>query len=206
MQVKLLRVLQEQSLRRWAARGYPRGRRIIAATTANLKEEVAAGRFRRDLYYRVAVVTQEVPPLRSRPEDIPLLARYFLEKLADGKTAPLELEDSALQALRAYPFPGNVRELGNILERAAVFCPQGGRIGPACLPPEVREATRAPQATPPETAATPDAAPVTTLAELERAHILQTLDRAHGNRTLAADMLGISRSSLWRKLRQYGVE
>lgn len=259
MQVKLLRVLQEQSLRRVGGTAdIPVDVRIIAATNRNLKDEVAAGRFRRDLYYRVAVVTQEVPPLRSRPEDIPLLARYFLEKLAAGKNAPLELDDAALQALCAYPFPGNVRELGNILERAAVFCPQGGRISPASLPAEVRGGAPDPQ--PADTPSMPDASPATpttptslpplsptttpfasatppatsipfpttsqtlssaaivgsnqpagtdtlpTLAELEQKYILQTLERAQGNRTLAADLLGISRSSLWRKLRQYGVE
>ena len=259
MQVKLLRVLQEQSLRRVGGTvDIPVDVRIIAATNRNLKDEVAAGRFRRDLYYRVAVVTQEVPPLRSRPEDIPLLARYFLEKLAAGKNAPLELDDAALQALCAYPFPGNVRELGNILERAAVFCPQGGRISPASLPAEVRGGAPDPQ--PADTPSMPDASPATpttptslpplsptttpfasatppttsipfpttsqtlssaaivgpnqpagtdtlpTLAELEQKYILQTLERAQGNRTLAADLLGISRSSLWRKLRQYGVE
>ena len=259
MQVKLLRVLQEQSLRRVGGTAdIPVDVRIIAATNRNLKDEVAAGRFRRDLYYRVAVVTQEVPPLRSRPEDIPLLARYFLEKLAAGKNAPLELDDAALQALCAYPFPGNVRELGNILERAAVFCPQGGRISPASLPAEVRGGAPDPQ--PADAPSTPDASPATpatptslpplsptttpfasatppatsipfpttsqtlssaaivgsnqpagtdtlpTLAELEQKYILQTLERAQGNRTLAADLLGISRSSLWRKLRQYGVE
>ena len=141
MQVKLLRVLQEQNLRRVGGTvDIPVDVRIIAATNRNLKEEVEAGRFRRDLYYRVAVVTQELPPLRSRAEDIPLLARYFLARLAEqGGAVPLDIEDDALDALWQYPFPGNVRELANILERAAVFCPPGGSIGLAHLPPEVSE-------------------------------------------------------------------
>jgi len=212
MQVKLLRVLQEQNLRRVGGTvDIPVDVRIIAATNRNLKEEVEAGRFRRDLYYRVAVVTQELPPLRSRAEDVPLLARYFLTRLAEqGGAVPLEIDDHALDALRQYPFPGNVRELANILERAAVFCPPGGSIGLAHLPPEVRDmqgctaqpfAAAAPATSLPQVAATP----LVPLAEMEKQHILHALELAGDNRTLAADMLGISRSSLWRKLREYGV-
>ena len=220
MQVKLLRVLQEQNLRRVGGTvDIPVDVRIIAATNRNLKDEVEAGRFRRDLYYRVAVVTQELPPLRSRAEDVPLLARFFLTRLAEqGGAVPLDIDDSALEALRRYPFPGNVRELANILERAAVFCPPGGSIGLAHLPPEVREAqgrmaqplTVAPAAqnmaaiTAPGHTAGQDA-PLLPLAEMEKQHILHALELAGDNRTLAADMLGISRSSLWRKLREYGV-
>ena len=144
MQVKLLRVLQEQTLRRVGGTvDIPVDVRIIAATNRNLKEEVEAGRFRRDLYYRVAVVTQEMPPLRNRAEDIPLLARFFLEKMAEQGNTPLDMDEEALEALRRYPFPGNVRELANILERAAVFCPPGGSIGLAHLPQDVQEALHA---------------------------------------------------------------
>ena len=220
MQVKLLRVLQEQNLRRVGGTvDIPVDVRIIAATNRNLKEEVEAGRFRRDLYYRVAVVTQELPPLRSRAEDVPLLARFFLTRLAEqGGAVPLDIDDSALDALRLYPFPGNVRELANILERAAVFCPPGGSIGLAHLPPEVREAqgrgaqpvamATAAQGAVANTAqahALGQSAPLVPLAEMEKQHILHALELAGDNRTLAADMLGISRSSLWRKLREYGV-
>lgn len=268
MQVKLLRVLQEQTLRRVGGTvDIPVDVRIIAATNRNLKEEVEAGRFRRDLYYRVAVVTQELPPLRSRVEDISLLARFFLARLAEqGGAAPLDIDEDALDALRLYPFPGNVRELANILERAAVFCPPGGSIGLSHLPPEVCEAvlrptmpaSAAPAAASPHPATTLFAAPAATgseradaapaiaaapvksasqasptpptspappvssappapqheqkqegplvpLAEMEKQHILRALELAGDNRTLAADMLGISRSSLWRKLREYGV-
>ena len=220
MQVKLLRVLQEQNLRRVGGTvDIPVDVRIIAATNRNLKEEVEAGRFRRDLYYRVAVVTQELPPLRSRAEDVPLLARFFLTRLAEqGGAVPLDIDDSALEALRLYPFPGNVRELANILERAAVFCPPGGSIGLAHLPPEVREAqgrtaqpsamTSASQsvgANPATGHTIGQDTPLMPLAEMEKQHILHALELARDNRTLAADMLGISRSSLWRKLREYGV-
>ena len=220
MQVKLLRVLQEQNLRRVGGTvDIPVDVRIIAATNRNLKEEVEAGRFRRDLYYRVAVVTQELPPLRSRAEDVPLLARFFLTRLAEqGGAVPLNIDDSALEALRLYPFPGNVRELANILERAAVFCPPGGSIGLAHLPPEVREAqgrtaqpsamTSASQsvgANPATGHTIGQDTPLMPLAEMEKQHILHALELARDNRTLAADMLGISRSSLWRKLREYGV-
>jgi len=250
MQVKLLRVLQEQTLRRVGGTvDIPVDVRIIAATNRNLKEEVEAGRFRRDLYYRVAVVTQEMPPLRNRAEDIPLLARFFLEKMAEQGNTPLDMDEEALEALRRYPFPGNVRELANILERAAVFCPPGGSIGLAHLPQDVQEALHAqPQlgapVTPPSVSSPASAAgapgvavasPATVpfseslpaavaecddepsqpygedasgallpLAEVEKRHILHALELAGDNRTLAADMLGISRSSLWRKLREYG--
>ena len=206
MQVKLLRVLQEQNLRR-------------VGGTVDIPVE--AGRFRRDLYYRVAVVTQELPPLRSRAEDIPLLARFFLARLAEqGGAVPLDIEDDALDALRQYPFPGNVRELANILERAAVFCPPGGSIGLAHLPPEVSEvaahlsvrnpdsssaAVRQEDAAAAPSACPQAATPLVPLAEMEKQHILHALELAGDNRTLAADMLGISRSSLWRKLREYGV-
>ena len=268
MQVKLLRVLQEQTLRRVGGTvDIPVDVRIIAATNRNLKEEVEAGRFRRDLYYRIAVVTQELPPLRSRVEDIPMLARFFLARLAEqGGAAPLDIDEAALDALRQYPFPGNVRELANILERAAVFCPPGGSIGLSHLSPEVSEPGLHPSTTPsaapvaasphlsttvsaapaatgagradvaPTIAATPMASatpvppepqappappvssappapehgqgqdtPLVPLAEMEKQHILRALELAGDNRTLAADMLGISRSSLWRKLREYGV-
>ena len=227
MQVKLLRVLQEQNMRRVGGTvDIPVDVRIIAATNRNLKEEVEAGRFRRDLYYRVAVVTQELPPLRSRAEDIPLLARYFLEKLAEQRgTTPPDMDESALDALRSYSFPGNVRELANILERAVVFCPPGGRIGLAHLPPEVRETVlpsmrRAGVVVDASGAGMEQAGrerqtgrnpagesveSVEPLAEVEKRHILHALELAGDNRTLAADMLGISRSSLWRKLREYGV-
>jgi len=201
--------------------------------TATSRKRWRPGDFARDLYYRVAVVTQELPPLRSRAEDVPLLARFFLARLAEqGGGVPLDLDDSALDALRRYPFPGNVRELANILERAAVFCPPGGSIGLAHLPPEVREDP--PRQAPPVAmgtealvtsqplaaglaagqatdltagqAAGPDAsAHLVPLAEMEKQHILHALELAGDNRTLAADMLGISRSSLWRKLREYGV-
>lgn len=206
MQAKLLRVLQEQSLRRVGGTvDIPVDVRLITATNRNLKEEVEAGRFRRDLYYRVAVVTQELPPLRSRAEDIPLLVRFFLESLAErSNSAPLDMDEDALRALRAYSFPGNVRELVNILERAAVFCPVEGRICTAHLPVEVRENVETGTERIPESGSAPNAA-VLPLAEVEKRHILHALALAGDNRTLAADMLGISRSSLWRKLREYGM-
>ena len=165
-----------------------------------------------------------------------MLARFFLARLAEqGGAAPLDIDEPALDALRLYPFPGNVRELANILERAAVFCPPGGSIGLSHLSPEVSEVAArlsvrnpgsstaavrqedaaaatpvCPQATTPcapvPAAPAPGAAtPLVPLAEMEKQHILHALELAGDNRTLAADMLGISRSSLWRKLREYGV-
>jgi two-component system response regulator AtoC len=194
LQVKLLRVLQERRIQRLGStQPVPVDARFIAATHHDLTARVREGSFREDLFYRLAVIRLEVPPLRERLDDLPLLAGQILVRLNAklGKTVR-GLTPEALEALRAYPFPGNVRELENLLERALIFTgsdtlglsdlalPQ--TVGP--LPPP----------------------PAATLDSLERQAILQALQRWEGNRTRAAAELGISRRTLLNKIKQYGIE
>ena len=197
MQAKLLRFLQTGEIR-------PIGStttrfvdvRLVAATNKDLVREVKEGRFREDLYYRLNVIPLYVPPLRDRVSDIPLLARHFLERLArrSGQTAPL-LEGEALEALLAYDWPGNVRELQNVMERAMALC-RDGRIGLSVLPRFGRplRTERALEG------------PVESLPVLERRHIIETLDRVGWNKKRAAELLEISTTTLWRRLKEFGVD
>jgi len=197
MQTKLLRVLQEREIMR-VGESKPRKTdvRVIAATNRSLPREIAEGRFREDLFYRLGVVEIEIPPLRSRTDDILPLARYFVEKFSRALKRPgLRLDAACRDLLQAYSWPGNVRELENAIERAAVLSP-GDAILPENLPPSVlscRSMTRAgvlgrdPLDVP--------------LADLEREHIQAVMERTGGNRTQAARALGISSATLWRKLR-----
>jgi DNA-binding NtrC family response regulator len=199
VQVKLLRVLQEKKLRRLGENiERPVDVRVIAATNRQLKDELRQDRFREDLFYRLSVVEIEIPPLRDRPEDIVPLVRLFTERLAARLDLPnLILDATCLEILQAYEWPGNVRELENSLERAAVMS-EGGRIMPEHLPPVIRG----------RGGARPGAASGVprTLAELEKRHVLAVLDETAGNRTRAAKILGISATTLWRKLKAWGEE
>lgn len=194
IQVKLLRVLQEREIWR-IGENIPRrvDIRIIAATNTNLSEAVAANRFRKDLFFRLRVVEIRVPCLAERPEDILVLAGHFLEELSDRMKLPeLTLHKECYPYLLAYPWPGNVRELYNVLERAAIFG-QGGTIRADHLPPEIQH--------PDDTPTTLDSCSLQSLKAVETAHIRRTLEAAGGNRRRAAKILGISPSTLWRKLR-----
>jgi transcriptional regulator with PAS, ATPase and Fis domain len=200
MQAKLLRVLQEREVRRV---GETKTRsidvRILAATHRDLEAEVAAGRFRQDLYYRLRVIELLVPPLRERIEEVMPLAVRFLAEHAQHSGQPAALlSPEARRALLSYSWPGNVRELSNAIERAAVLA-GGARIEIGDLPVELQRES----STAPSTAAA--AHPALTLAEAERRHILGTLAAALGNRARAAQMLGIGQATLFRKLKQYGV-
>ncbi len=196
MQVKLLRAIQEREV-------LPLGSttpvkvdvRFIAASNRNMKEWVAEGRFRQDLYFRINVVNLHIPPLSQRREDIPLLAQHFLERAARvmGKGVHAIAED-ALALLSAYDFPGNVRELENIIERGVALC-LGDTLQAAHLPDDLRDLSIR--------AFRRRDGRVVPLEEWEREYILWVLDQAHGNQTLAAQMLGIDRVSLWRKLKRY---
>ncbi|HBW14998.1 MAG TPA: Fis family transcriptional regulator [Desulfovibrio sp.] len=199
MQVKLLRALQERSIRRVGGTvDIPVDVRLVAATNRDLKREAEAGTFRADLFYRLNVVSLRMPPLSERRADIPLLARYFTEKSArDMQVAPPAIGQDALDALARYPFPGNVRELQNIMERAVVLC-SDGVIKAGHLPPDLFEA--------PDHVMRGDERKALTLDDNERDHIMWMLEHAGGNRTLAARLLGIDRASLWRKLKRFGVE
>ena len=206
MQVKLLRVLQERKVR-----GVGESEessvdvRVLAATNRNVEEEVKAGKFRQDLYYRLNVIRLEVPPLRDRREDIPELAQHFLERCArEHDKSVRTLSPDAIRALDAYPFPGNVRELENIIERAIALA-SGPQIGLGDLPQDVSGATALP--TPalldlPEQGCDIDAV----LGEVERRLIQQALERAGGVRTNAAKTLGITLRSLRYRMQKLAMQ
>src|SRR5271155_3232991 len=198
-QSKVLRVLEEQ-------RFEPVGSnetvtvdvRVIAATNKNLEQEITLAHFRQDLFYRLNVIPFFVPPLRDRLQDIPTLARYFLNEFSSayGKRTR-ELSDTAMEILMRYPFPGNVRELRNLVERLVIVCPQA-RIEPHHLPPELfRGAAESPQH------------PYSTLHEArsayEREFILRKLQENRWNMTQTATALGLERSHLYRKMKSLGI-
>ena len=199
-QVKLLRVLQEREvIPVGATEAVPVDVRIVAATNRDLEEEIRRGGFRSDLYYRLNVITVHLPPLRDRGEDVPVLASFFLERFAGGRGRETpRLSQEAVDALSSYDWPGNVRELENALERAAVLTADG-EIQTSALPTRITE--RAPQ---PLVAAT--LPPNPTLEIVERAYIHWVLHSESGNKTRAAEVLGIDPSTLYRKLLRYGME
>jgi len=220
MQVKLLRVIQEREVTRVGGeKSQAVDVRLVAATNRNLQEEVAAGRFREDLYYRLKVVSLHMPPLKDRRDDIPLLGAHFASLYArkNDKTVT-GFSPEALDVLTAYSWPGNVRELENCMERAVVLL-SGHEISLRELPAELvhapecaalRSASPLPQRGGPDHPAT---APLTgtslagsTLEELERAAILQTLEKTGGNKSEAAKILGITRKTLHLKLAKYETE
>jgi len=195
VQAKLLRVLQGREITRIGEnRSRPVDVRIIAATNRVPDDEVAAGRFRSDLLYRLQVIEINIPPLRERPEDILPLSRHIVAKLSKRlKISRLKLDSTCIDYLQAYPWPGNVREMENALERAAVLS-HDGVIRPDCLPPhvideasgKVRQRGRLNR----------------TMAEIEREHIMAVLRANGNNRTQTAQILGISPVTLWRRLKQ----
>jgi len=193
-QVKLLRALQEGEVVR-LGENVPRkvDMRVIAATNRDLAAAIEDGAFREDLYYRLAVVEIEIPPLRTRPEDIPPLARHFAGTVGRRlKIAGLTLDATCLDYMMAYPWPGNIRELENAVERAALMSADG-RILPEHLPPALLA--------PMQVAVSGGAAGVLSLGDLQERHIRNVLEMTGGNRAAAARMLGISPVTLWRKLR-----
>ena len=195
MQVQLLRVLQEKTIIRvGGTREIPVDVRILAATNRSLQEEIARGHFREDLYYRLNVFTLRLPPLRRRKDDIPLFCRYFLDKFANrfNKDTP-HLSREFLDRLKSYPFPGNVRELENVLERAMVLA-DGPLLQVEHLPQRLQKKQPPPSPQEPET-------PLS-LMEMEQRHIQRVLAYTGNNKSRAAAILGISRASLWRKIKQ----
>jgi len=202
VQVKLLRALQSGEIRRVGAKESVRvDIRVIAATNRDVKRALAEGTFRDDLYYRLNVFHIELPPLRERREDIPLLANYFREKFAHELKKPVTgFSEDARTYLMRHDYPGNVRELENAIERAVTLA-EGHEVTAADLPPSVRE-SRIPLLG--RGAAFPYSEGLT-LAQLEAEHIRRVLVHTAGNTTKAAKSLGISRSTLWRKMREYGL-
>jgi two-component system nitrogen regulation response regulator NtrX len=216
-QTKLLRVLEQGEISRVGeARVRKVDVRVLAATNRDLQTEVKAGRFREDLFYRLNVLSISLPALRQRGNDVKLLLKHYLRDAAvrSGR-AKLEFSDDALAALAAYRWPGNVRELRNLTERLAVLCP-GEMIGVPDLPAECqasavpgeepKETTVAISgALPPQKAAAAPAEPTIKLADIEKNHILRILESCDNNKKLAAEKLGIDRSTLYAKLRAYGL-
>jgi DNA-binding NtrC family response regulator len=208
-QVKLLRTLENNEVRR-VGENVLRGVdvRVIAATHRDLKAAVERGTFREDLYYRLNVVQIELPPLRERREDIGLLAAWFLDRTMQRWDRPgLSFSSETADLLERYDYPGNVRELENAVEHA-VAVGDGPVLQPADLPSVFRASRLLPEQNAPATGgAPPPPRPREkwTLAEVEREHILGVLARHRGNATATARTLGISRTTLWRKLRGYGV-
>jgi DNA-binding NtrC family response regulator len=197
VQARLLRFLQAGALERVGGANAVRADvRIIAATQEDLADAVRLGRFRDDLFYRLNVVQIELPPLRTRAGDVPILAMRFLAKFAERNARPITgIEDAALELITRYAWPGNVRELENAIERAVVVCP-AERIRPQDLPPAVHHGG-------PVVATGAPPIPGSSLAEIERYAILRTLEAAGGSTSRAAEQLGISPRKIQYKLHEY---
>ncbi|HEV8267864.1 MAG TPA: sigma-54 dependent transcriptional regulator [Thermoanaerobaculia bacterium] len=210
LQVKFLRVLEE---RRVTLVGGNETKdvdfRLVAATNRDLAKEIEAGRFRQDLYYRLSVVTVEIPPLRARREDIPLLVERFRDVFAKEHDRPVTgISSSALAALTAYDWPGNVRELKNVVESAVLFAP-GAKIDVDELPDSIRgkrEAGEGGAAAEAASAVSSHLLIGKTMAEIEKDAILTALQTSGGNRRKAAEKLGIGLRTLQRKLKEYRGE
>lgn len=199
LQAKLLRALQEKEIKPVGSNEVTSvDVRVIAATKEDLKLAVEEGRFRNDLYYRLSVIPLQIPALHERREDIPLLVNHFLEKICRDNRLPLRrIEPDALDAFISYDWPGNVRELENVIERLVLISP-GEVIKREHLPLELTEERTRPGNSMKETV-------TRKVAGEEREMILEALERAGGNRSRAAKLLGISRASLYNKLNQYGI-
>jgi DNA-binding NtrC family response regulator len=197
LQVKLLRVLQEGEVRPvGSSRSVKVDVRIVAATNVDVERAVTEGKFRQDLFYRLGVVIINLPPLRERRDDIPLLVERFLKAAMAKANKQVELSPAALEALSSYHWPGNVRELENLIERLVVFS-RGSRIDVGDLPPTVT-----PRAPVLEKRLFDD---LPTLEEIERRYLLHVLEQVGHNRTRAAEVMGIDRRTLYRMAERFGI-
>jgi DNA-binding NtrC family response regulator len=209
LQAKLLRALQEKEVRPVGATHRVKiNARILAATNRNLAEMVEQGKFRRDLYYRLNVVKLLLPPLRDRREDIPLLAAHFLDRIGRDYGKSFRLSAEALSMICEYPWPGNVRELSNAMERACSFCSgevvQAGDLTSPVKDFHLQAALAGKQRA--RERRTPTAeAEILSLAAIEKRAILETLQQVHGDKLLAAKLLAIGKTTLYRKLKEYGM-
>jgi transcriptional regulator with PAS, ATPase and Fis domain len=191
-QLKLLRFLQEREIR---PVGSPRSRqidvRVIAATNRELQKLVEEGKFREDLWYRIAVIRIQVPPLRERRGDIPLLAQYFVERSNSRFNTEAKLTESGLKALEEYTWPGNVRQIQHMIERLCILA-QDGRIDRAAVAAAIQSMEPREQSG-------------DSLADTEKEQIRKVLSAAGGNKSRAAKILGIERKTLYRKLERMGL-
>jgi len=194
LQIKLLRFLQERVYEPLGSnRSIRADVRVMAATHRNLEKMARAGEFREDLYYRLNVMQINIPPLCERMEDVPLLAAHFIQRFRNRSGKDIRrISGDVLARLMQYDFPGNVRELENLIERSFILC-TGQEIGAECLPQSMLSATRAPQTG------------LDALEQVERETVRKALHRHDGNRTRAARELGIHRSTLLRKIKRYGL-
>ncbi len=204
MQVKLLRVLQERKYDPLGGTESIKANvRIVASTNRDLQKMVEAEEFRADLYYRLNVIELSLPPLSDRPGDIPLLLEHFMEVLNVEKDRSVKrISHTAMSCLMRYSYPGNVRELRNILEHAYVLCPED-EIRDDCLPPRVLgfAASSGPESVP------KPAVPLRRMPTKEQRQLIQRTLRVHnGHRKRTADALGIDKSTLWRKMKKFGIE
>jgi two-component system response regulator HydG len=199
LQAKMLRALQEKEIRPvGSTKRVPINVRILAATNKDLEQGVMQGSFRRDLYFRLNVLSLRIPPLRERRQDIPLLATSFLERLSQSSRGAHELSDDAMKALLAYDWPGNVRELENCLERCCAMT-SGPVIHVVDLPSSITGAPMQLTVTSAETRILP-------MLEIEKQTILGAIAQLNGDKLMAAKLLGIGKTTLYRKLKEYGAE
>jgi DNA-binding NtrC family response regulator len=207
MQAKLLRVLQEKRFERVGGHeSLEVDVRVVAATNKDLEKEVKEGRFREDLFYRLNVINIDVPPLRERPEDIPLLITHFLNKYARPNESPKRVSPEAMERLLAYRWPGNVRELENAIERAAVTT-VGDTIGPEKLPPRITGMSQEerPRFEIDLTHPLPYYLKLAT-EQIEKQYILKALEKSRGNVGRCAELCGLSRRSVSAKIGQYEID
>jgi transcriptional regulator with PAS, ATPase and Fis domain len=201
LQSKILRVIQEKEFYRVGGSSTIKvDVRFIASTNQNLEKMVQEGRFREDLYYRLNVFTLHLPPLRERKEDIPLLVDYFLQSLPKK----VEISSVALQMLMAFPWPGNIRELKNIIESAAVIA-ENGYIEPAQLPAKITGQFNSSSGT--NKISLPVNLPLDErLNEIEKSMIIEALRRTGGVQVRATELLGINQRSLWHRIKKHGID
>ncbi len=215
VQAKLLRVLQEKTFSRLGSSAETKSDfRVIAASHKDLSAEVESGRFREDLFFRLAVYEMDVPALRERPEDIPLLANYFLREFSGKSGRKLTLSPETLRILLNYSFPGNVRELQNSMQRAVVSASESV-VMPEDLPKRIFEIKKEDNVTTsgsakvfselPQITNTTDTLNIMTLEELEKLAITNAIERNRGNLSNVVRELGIGRTTLYRKLKQYEI-
>jgi two-component system response regulator HydG len=204
IQSKFLRFLQEGEMYRIGGKQPVRvDVRVLSATNRDLETEVKNGRFREDLFYRLNTITLRVPPLRKRPEDIPLLVRFFLDHSRYGSVRTLAVESKAMEAMKHYAWPGNIRELQNTIEQLKILV-EGHEIRLEDLPFNIRMSQSANSSSTTSASAGQHAIAMT-LDDLEKNHILQMLSYQHGNKTKTAKVLGITIKTLYNKLHRYGL-